>query len=160
MRFKIISKIEYESLKKDSDNIDNYTLQISKLISSLDDKKSQLKTALGLIKEKNIESLEKDKLMERIKQESNVQIKKLNSRIGGIQCNLNKQKEKNSVLFEMNKKMQEVLTLKVQELKETQRQLMFYKKHRRAPSLEEYKNYINNRKECEKRLNQKCKEKL
>ena len=76
-----------------------------------------------------------------------------------MQSSLNRQKEKNKLLFKLSKSLEKQLDDKTKEnektekeLEEIKRQLEFFKNHRKAYSMEEYRNYVERRKECEKRL--------
>lgn len=148
MRFKIVDKTKYELLQKIAERTDNYIGQIKIVNASLKiqkDKTSQLEVLVH-----EIANAFKEKEDAR---------RKTASKVGGLQSSLNRQKEKNKLLFKLSKSLEKQLEDKTKdsekiekELKELKRQLDFFKNHRKAYSMEEYKNYIERRKECEKRL--------
>lgn len=147
MKWKIVNRVRYELLEKIAKRTDNYIEQIRLVNSNLEVQKEKTET---------LEFALKDFINDYNKKES--ERKKTASKVGGLQTSLNRQKEKNYALFKRNLEIEEELKKKHRdneklefEIKELKRQLDFFKNHRRAPSMEEYKNYIFRRKECEKR---------
>lgn len=148
MRFKIVDKTKYELLQKIAERTDNYIGQIKIVNASLKIQKDKTSQLESLVHE--ITNAFKEKEDAR---------RKTASKVGGLQSSLNRQKEKNKLLFKLSKSLEKQLEDKTKdsekiekELEELKRQLDFFKNHRKAYSIEEYKNYIERRKECEKRL--------
>lgn len=148
MRFKIVDKTKYELLQKIAERTDNYIGQIKIVNASLKiqkDKTSQLEILVY-------------EIVNAFKEKEDVR-RKTASKVGGLQSSLNRQKEKNKLLFKLSKSLEKQLDDKTKEsektekeLEEIKRQLEFFKNHRKAYSMEEYRNYVERRKECEKRL--------
>lgn len=148
MRFKIVDKAKYELLEKIAKRTDNYISQIKIVNASLKIQKDKMNHLEDMVYE--IANAFKEKEDAR---------RKTASKVGGLQSSLNRQKEKNKLLLKLSKSLEKQLDDKTKEsektekeLEEIKRQLEFFKNHRKAYSMEEYRNYVERRKECEKRL--------
>lgn len=140
INYKIIRKSDYDLMKKIIDRVDNYIEQIklcNKKIENQQDKYNLLKEEIAKINNK-IEEKEQKR-------------RKSASKIGGLQTSLNNQKEKNKILIDLNKKNTKKITELEKELTIEKNKSDFFKNHRRAPSLQEYENYIKANHELEKR---------
>lgn len=151
MKYKIVEKARYELLERIAERTDNYISQIKIVNSSLEIQKTKMNQLELLFYE----------VMAAFKEKEDVR-RKTASKVGGLQSSLNRQKEKNDLLFDLNKNLESQLHEKTKdneriekELEEIKRQLDFFKNHRKAYSMEEYRNYVERRKECEKRLKNK-----
>ena len=147
MKWIIVNRVRYELLEKIAARTDNYIEQIRLVNSNLEVQKEKTET---------LEFALKDFINSYNKKEN--ERKKTASKVGGLQTSLNRQKEKNEAILQRTKDLEKQLKQKnveseqnEKEITELKRQLDFFKNHRRAPSMEEYKNYIFRRKECEKR---------
>ena len=149
--FKLIKQGEYNLLKRMSERQDNYIEQIRQLHKLVEKHEEDIKNIEFKISEKDVEI----ELKEHAR-------RKIAGKVGGMQASLNNKDKKIDTLKELNNSIQQdlkdtekELSKKNEELKETKQQLEFFKNHRRAPSLEDYKNYVGQRKELEKR-SKKC----
>lgn len=141
MKFKIVDKTKYELLEKMAQRIDNYIMEIKilgKKVEENNDRQASILKEIDIIKEE-LNTKEQQR-------------KKLACKIGGLKTSLNNQKEKNDTLLNLNKVLIKENIKQKEELKEMELKLNFLANNKRTPSLEDYKNYIERRKECEKRI--------
>lgn len=148
MSLTIVNKEEHELIKKIAKRTEGYTKQIKMCNKTIKEQDEKIDTIYKFLMQ-SIDTCNE-------KEDSR---RKLASKIGGLTTSLNTQKEKNKLLLKLSKSLEKQLDVKTKEnekaekeLEEIKRQLEFFKNHRKAYSMEEYKNYVECRKELEKRL--------
>lgn len=154
MMLKIVDKTRYNLLEKIADRTDNYLNQIKDDFKKIDDLKSK------------IEELENEmKNITNLFQEKENQRRKNASKIGGLQTSLNKEKNKTKELlnnqFILETKITEKndeMELKNLEIKSKTAEIKMLRGKGQKKNIEDYKNFVECRKELEKRKND-CKRK-
>jgi hypothetical protein len=140
LNYKIVKKSKYELMEKIVGRVDNYIEQIKICNRKIEEQKLAYKELNNKVDEIN-------QLFN--KRENSRKITA--SKVGGLKSSLNHQKEKNKILLDLNKNLTEKLTQAEKKLERANNQVEFFKNHRRAPSLQEYENYIKCNHELEKR---------
>lgn len=144
MRLKIVDKTRYNLLEKIADRTDNYLNQIKGDFKKIDDLKSK------------IEELENEmKNITNLFQEKENQRRKNASKVGGLQASLNKEKNKTKKLLEyqtiLEKKLDSTMEIKNLEIKSKDAEIKMLRGVGKKKNIEDYKNYVECRKELEKR---------
>lgn len=125
--FKIVNKDRYRALEKIEEMQDNYIEQIRIKNAEVAELKAEKREIIELFEEKHHDN------------------KKLIARIGGLTASNNHKIKENKFLMDQSNKLKE-------ELFELKNQLAFYKKYGKSnEKFEKSKNYIEMRKECERR---------
>lgn len=147
-RLKIIDLDKQDFLEKLEARVKGYLFQLSQNFKKLEEKDDKIENLISEVME----------IKDNLKIKENLR-RKTAGKVGGLQKSLNRQKEKNKLLLKLSKSLEKQLDDKTKEsektekeLEEIKRQLEFFKNHRKAYSMEEYRNYVERRKECEKRL--------
>lgn len=125
--FKIVNKARYELLEKMVERQDNYIENIKLNNKKIDELKEKI-----------------NKILEELKIKEGKR-RKLASKVGGLQASLNNQKEKNSIILENLELKTLEADLKNKEI------LMLRNKDKKKKNIEDYKNFVECRKELEKR---------
>lgn len=147
MKLKIVDKAKYELLERIAERTDNYLNQIKndfEKIDSLNNKIEELENTI--------------KIIINLFQEKENQRRKNASKIGGLQTSLNKEKTKtkellkNQVILEnkINEKDNK-MELKDLEIKTKDAEIKMLRGKGKKKNVEDYKNFVECRKELEKR---------
>lgn len=125
--FKIVNKERYKALEKIEEMQDNYIEQIRIKNAEITELKVEKREIIDLLEEKHHDN------------------KKLIGKIGGLTASNNHKIKENKFLMDQLNKLKE-------ELFEIKNQLDFYRKYGKSnEKFEKSKNYIEMRKECERR---------
>ena len=154
MKLKIVDKAKYQLLERIAERTDNYISQIKTDIKKIDSLNTKIEELEKLVKNITILFQEKEK-----------QRRKNASKIGGLQTSLNKEKNKTKELlnnqFILETKITEKndeMELKNLEIKSKTAEIKMLRGKGQKKNIEDYKNFVECRKELEKRKND-CKRK-
>lgn len=147
MKLKIVDKARYELLEKIAERTDNYISQIKTDIKKIDSLNNKIEELEDLVKNITI-----------LFQEKENQRRKNASKVGGLQTSLNKEKTKTKELLEnqvilentINEK-NDKMELKDLEIKAKDAEIQMLRGKGKKKNVEDYKNYVECRKELEKR---------
>lgn len=147
MKLKIVDKARYNLLERIAERTDNYLNQIKndfEKIDSLNNKIEELENTI--------------KIIINLFQEKENQRRKNASKIGGLQTSLNKEKIKTKELLEHQVVLQNKITekdnkmeLKDLEIKTKDAEIKMLRGKGNKKNIEDYKNFVECRKELEKR---------
>lgn len=147
MKLKIVDKARYGLLEKIAERTDNYISQIRTDIKKIDSLNSEIEELKELVKNITI-----------LFQEKENQRRKNASKVGGLQNSLNKEKIKTKELLEdkvflentINEKNYE-MELKDLEIKAKDAEIRMLRGIGKKKNVEDYKNFVECRKELERR---------
>lgn len=152
MKLKIVDKARYELLEKIADRTDNYIIQIKTDIKKIDSLNNKIEELEDLVKNITI-----------LFQEKENQRRKNASKVGGLQTSLNKEKTKTKELLEnqiilentINEK-NDKMELKDLEIKAKDAEIQMLRGIGKKKNVEDYKNFVECRKELERRCKDGC----
>ncbi|MCI6265840.1 MAG: hypothetical protein MR598_03210 [Erysipelotrichaceae bacterium] len=147
MKLKIVDKAKYELLEKIAERTDNYISQIKTDIKKIDSLNNKIEELEDLVKNITI-----------LFQEKENQRRKNASKVGGLQTSLNKEKNKAKELLKykviLENKIDEnknKMELKDLEIKAKDAEIQMLRGKGKKKNVEDYKNFVECRKELEKR---------
>lgn len=152
MKFKIVDKARYELLERIAERTDKYIAQIKTDIKKIDSLNNKIEELEVLVKNITI-----------LFQEKENQRRKNASKIGGLQTSLNKEKIKTKELLdyqfilenEIDEK-KEQMEVKDLELKAKDAEIQMLRGKGKKKTVEDYKNFVECRKELERRYKDGC----
>ena len=147
MKLKIVDKARYNLLEKIAERTDNYLNQIKNDFEKIDSLNNKIEELEDLVKNITI-----------LFQEKENQRRKNASKVGGLQTSLNKEKTKTKELLEnqvilentINEK-NDKMELKDLEIKAKDAEIQMLRGKGKKKNVEDYKNFVECRKELEKR---------
>lgn len=148
MKLKIVDKARYNLLEKIAERTDNYLNQIKNDFEKIDSLNNKIEELEDLVKNITI-----------LFQEKENQRRKNASKVGGLQTSLNKEKNKAKELLKykviLENKIDEnknKMELKNLEIKAKDAEIQMLRGKGKKKNVEDYKNFVECRKELEKRL--------
>ena len=147
MKIKIVDKARYQLLEKIAERTDNYISQIKTDIQKIDSLNNKIEELEVLVKNITI-----------LFQEKENQRRKNASKVGGLQTSLNKEKNKTKELLKhkviLENRIDEnknKMELKDLEIKAKDAEIQMLRGKGKKKNVEDYKNFVECRKELEKR---------
>ena len=147
MKLKIVDKARYQLLEKIAERTDNYISQIKTDIQKIDSLNNKIEELEVLVKNITI-----------LFQEKENQRRKNASKVGGLQTSLNKEKNKTKELLKhkviLENRIDEnknKMELKDLEIKAKDAEIQMLRGKGKKKNVEDYKNFVECRKELEKR---------
>ena len=147
MKLKIVDKARYQLLEKIAERTDNYISQIKTDIQKIDSLNNKIEELEVLVKNITI-----------LFQEKENQRRKNASKVGGLQPSLNKEKNKTKELLKhkviLENRIDEnknKMELKDLEIKAKDAEIQMLRGKGKKKNVEDYKNFVECRKELEKR---------
>ncbi|MGM9879464.1 MAG: hypothetical protein ACI31R_05535 [Bacilli bacterium] len=148
MKLKIVDKARYNLLERIAERTDNYLNQIKNDFEKIDSLNNKIEELEDLVKNITI-----------LFQEKENQRRKNASKVGGLQTSLNKEKNKAKELLKykviLENKIDEnknKMELKDLEIKAKDAEIQMLRGKGKKKNVEDYKNFVECRKELEKRL--------